>query len=50
LVHELVQQVHSERDARLVAENDAAYAKQQVLQAQFAIGEYRTLADRGEPR
>lgn len=50
LVHELVQRVDQERDARLVAENDAAYAKQQVLQAQYETGAYRTMADGGEPR
>jgi anti-sigma factor RsiW len=49
LVHDLVQRVDNERDARLVAENDASYAKQQILQAQYQHRDYITL-DGGEPR
>ena len=45
LVHDLVQRVDTERNARLVAESEAAYAQKLVYQAQLNNHDYMTLAD-----
>ena len=52
LVHDLVQRVDSERNARMVAENDTKYLKEVIYQAQLSGGEYKTLtaSARGESK